>query len=617
MDENDIYGDGNRPINGQPEGVTLNKILGVVRGSSGVFGIGNVSVTGGGEITSPVTATSSGTSGIATTFSRTRLEDFLSRASNFNSQIAVLTTGDSIIHNMEPELWTALENIYGPAGYGIGTLTPTYSGGATGVTGAFTYWLNGKYDNVPSGGEVIYSVNGVSAAPGGTCAVYYIVEPGAGTFKIQSSLNGAAYVDVASFTSVDANGTLAGAVASFTLTGYGSYRLKVVGLTGSVKIISASIINSRSGTYTRYGIVRCSVALGGIDMSQTKLTPSAIVSPIMAHVAPQIVIESNVDGAAAVADDQDDVYDLINAGIVTPPAWIIIGPPCPQDIYVADYDAQAAAQIAWCDANYATWFDQRQAGGNTATEAIARGLLPASPDPHPTASGRALVVSALVLETGLLGNYLVGAARIRSLLLGNTRVETSGYDANDRILRMVGGLVLGVDPNNVGNGQGIFFLEDTAGPTSHTDRAAISFTSNNILITNQASGNVQLSIGPGSGQGVSLIDPASTASAPQGRLGTTTTPWREINIGKTITAAATTGAQVINKVSGSVNFAAAAGSLVVTNSFVSSTSLIFCTVGTNDATMKAAAAVAGAGSFEIFPDVAPTGETRVNFLVLN
>jgi hypothetical protein len=86
---------------------------------------------------------------------------------------------------------------------------------------------------------------------------------------------------------------------------------------------------------------------------------------------------------------------------------------------------------------------------------------------------------------------------------------------------------------------------------------------------------------------------------------------------KTITAGGTTGAQTINKTAGSVNFAAAATSLVVTNSFVDANSVIIATVATNDTTMKSVAVVAGAGSFTIHADTAPTAETRVNWFVAN
>lgn len=86
---------------------------------------------------------------------------------------------------------------------------------------------------------------------------------------------------------------------------------------------------------------------------------------------------------------------------------------------------------------------------------------------------------------------------------------------------------------------------------------------------------------------------------------------------KTITAAATTGAQTINKPAGSVNFAAAATSLVVTNSLVTVNSIVLATVATNDTTMKTVLAVPAAGSFTLHANAAATAETRVNFLVIN
>ena len=91
----------------------------------------------------------------------------------------------------------------------------------------------------------------------------------------------------------------------------------------------------------------------------------------------------------------------------------------------------------------------------------------------------------------------------------------------------------------------------------------------------------------------------------------------QLQMSKTITAAGTTGAQTINKATGSVNFAAAATSLVVTNSLVTTSSVIVATVGTNDTTMKTVNAVAAAGSFTLNANAAATAETRVNFVVLN
>lgn len=91
-----------------------------------------------------------------------------------------------------------------------------------------------------------------------------------------------------------------------------------------------------------------------------------------------------------------------------------------------------------------------------------------------------------------------------------------------------------------------------------------------------------------------------------------------IGFDRTITAGGTTGAQTINKPAGTVNFAAAAASLVVTNSLVTSTSLIFPVIRTADATCTfVKSVVAGAGTFTITMNAACTAETSVGFMVTN
>ena len=91
----------------------------------------------------------------------------------------------------------------------------------------------------------------------------------------------------------------------------------------------------------------------------------------------------------------------------------------------------------------------------------------------------------------------------------------------------------------------------------------------------------------------------------------------DILLDKTVTAAGTTGAQTINNTVGTVNFAAGATSLVVTNNRVSTTSVIIATVATNDTTLKSVIAVAASGSFTLYANAAATAETRVNFIVIN
>lgn len=83
------------------------------------------------------------------------------------------------------------------------------------------------------------------------------------------------------------------------------------------------------------------------------------------------------------------------------------------------------------------------------------------------------------------------------------------------------------------------------------------------------------------------------------------------------TNAGSTGAQTINRPSGTVQFAAAASSLVVTDSLVTASSICLATVQTVDTTMKSVSCVPGSGSFTLTAGAASTGTTVVGFLVIN
>lgn len=86
---------------------------------------------------------------------------------------------------------------------------------------------------------------------------------------------------------------------------------------------------------------------------------------------------------------------------------------------------------------------------------------------------------------------------------------------------------------------------------------------------------------------------------------------------KTITPAGTTGAATINRAIGSVNFAASSNSLVVTNSFATTSSIVIATARTNDATCGVKNVVSAGGSFTINMTANCTTETAVGFQVLN
>lgn len=85
----------------------------------------------------------------------------------------------------------------------------------------------------------------------------------------------------------------------------------------------------------------------------------------------------------------------------------------------------------------------------------------------------------------------------------------------------------------------------------------------------------------------------------------------------TNTAAGTTGAQTIDRPSGTVNFAAGATSLVVTNSLCTTSSIVLPVVRTNDTTATIKNVVPAAGSFTINLGAAATAETSVGFFIIN
>lgn len=92
-----------------------------------------------------------------------------------------------------------------------------------------------------------------------------------------------------------------------------------------------------------------------------------------------------------------------------------------------------------------------------------------------------------------------------------------------------------------------------------------------------------------------------------------------VKLDRTITAAGTTGAQTINKMAGTVNFAGSGlANIVVTNSLVTTSSIVFTTIRTADTTCTSVKSVVpAAGSFTITLNAGCIAETSVGFWVTN
>lgn len=125
-----------------------------------------------------------------------------------------------------------------------------------------------------------------------------------------------------------------------------------------------------------------------------------------------------------------------------------------------------------------------------------------------------------------------------------------------------------------------------------------------------------LKLAVGSSVVVVGTDVSPSATANNQTVGLTGTRWAQLWLDATLTAAGTTGARTIDKNLGQVNFAAAATTLVVTDSRVTTTSFVFVTPQTSDATCKSFAVTRAAGSFTLTANAACTAETAVAFLVM-
>ena len=99
--------------------------------------------------------------------------------------------------------------------------------------------------------------------------------------------------------------------------------------------------------------------------------------------------------------------------------------------------------------------------------------------------------------------------------------------------------------------------------------------------------------------------------------GTSMTITGKILFDATLTAGGTTGNQTINKPAGSVNIAAAGTTVTVTNSFVTTSSLVWAWCMTNDATAYVKNVTVASGSFVVNLGAAATAETKIGFIVHN
>lgn len=228
-----------------------------------------------------------------------------------------------------------------------------------------------------------------------------------------------------------------------------------------------------------------------------------------------------------------------------------------------------------------------------------------------------------VMHVGVTKNG-TGTARVMSLDFGDGSTSAISIPAASGAISFGGAVTL---PNGAaGNstlrfaGSDVGFYNGTSGFVGVTGTGVArillggSFGQIGLLLN---SNNYGLYIGDSLDVGISRV----SAGLIEINNGTASTyrdlKLRQLYPDQTITAGGTTGNQTINKAAGTVNFAASATSLTVTDSLVTTSSTIYTMPRTNDATCTVKNVVPSAGSFVITMTAGCTAETSVGFVVLN
>jgi trimeric autotransporter adhesin len=158
-----------------------------------------------------------------------------------------------------------------------------------------------------------------------------------------------------------------------------------------------------------------------------------------------------------------------------------------------------------------------------------------------------------------------------------------------------------------------------------TNSTATAFTLNGTGGSGSNNAGADLKLAGGKGTGTGLGGAIIFQVAPAGSTGSSAnalaeaaqiSPLGVLTFPSTITAGGTTGDQTINKVSGTVNIAAAGTTVTVTNSKVTTSSIVMAVIRTNDATAQIKSVVPGSGSF-VINITAATAEVSIGFVVLN
>ncbi|MCG2614913.1 hypothetical protein LZZ85_11495 [Terrimonas sp. NA20] len=200
--------------------------------------------------------------------------------------------GDSMSGYIASPFYNMLKDLLGFGGGNMESVTPTGGGSIHQNVAETQYWFNGTWYEINGSGslEFLYAGARVDATK---LKVYYIQEPGAGSFQVQVNA-GAGFVNEGSV--VDCNGTLEGKIITINKA-QGDYSIKINQVSGNVKIVMCAAINEPTGSDA---VMLYRMGVGGLQWTNANATSKAITSPIFADMG--------IDLAMIQIKEDGDVY---------------------------------------------------------------------------------------------------------------------------------------------------------------------------------------------------------------------------------------------------------------------------------------------------------------------
>lgn len=226
-----------------------------------------------------------------------------------------------------------------------------------------------------------------------------------------------------------------------------------------------------------------------------------------------------------------------------------------------------------------------------------------------------IIVAGNIIQSGQIRASGTTGQHLQNLIIANNLIVQSASFTNGGVLSFTN------------DGIWLQYADKALVIGNHMDGAGI--TSNGILIDNSLSASVNANYIYNHTTGIKENGTVTGMKLAVNIFNTVTTPYTlvstdfqilnsdKIQLAATNTTVGTTGNQTINKISGTVNIAAAGTTVTVTNNLVTAASIVLCVIRTGDTTAVIKSVVPGAGSFVITLGAAATAETSVGFLVLN